>query len=150
MDGVDGVIIVLVLIGWVVSSFAKAAKKKQQLEARREAQRTGSAQDTQEQEHPVFKDAPAHVPIHWEGSVEPLYDAPEPYPAFVEFVSQEDREYLIRPAEPTPYREALHTDGRAAAAVTVPGLNLEIDGDMLVRGVVFAEILNRRRIRRVS
>ena len=54
------------------------------------------------------------------------------------------------PPRPSPERPYPESDSSGAAHTAVPGLCLTFDGDEVLKGVVYSEILRRRPLRRYS
>lgn len=147
-------LIIIVLIGWVLSNLSRATKKtRQQQAAGRDAPRTPEASRPAPEQRPMRPrdvDLPGQttMPIHWEGTAaETPRTIPEPDAALRMFYNESpltDYDAGAGRSDNAPSKKQRDD----SAPVTIPGLNLAIDGDALVKGVIFSEILNRRPVRR--
>lgn len=152
----DALLFILV-IGWAVSAIARSSKKRNRQAADQTTETAASPDGTQAGRparrnrpmRPADVDLPGQttMPIHWDGDGPTLeqYQEPthEPRP-----VSQEMRD--LAEAWRMPERKPEPAPTQVEPAVpTIPGLDLELTGDALVKGVIFSEILGRRPHRRI-
>lgn len=145
-------LVILVIIGWAVSALSKAAKR--QNAGRRPGQpgpegpehpsQEGAREESRRPIRPVEVDLPGQttMPIHWEGTVDQAW--PQTL-AEGEGTLHRDPPLLkprvVANAVENPAKVERLSDARPA---TIPGLDLAFDGDSLVKGVIYAEILSRR------
>lgn len=145
-------IILIALIGWGIASLSKNARKRQEAEQKGQLdpQMRGasvSRMHTEEERpmRPADVDLPGQstAPIHWDGIDQ---TSPQVHTSNWQPIPEGDPSLLLRPSEQGTLAEKQRNEQKAAKAntVTIPGLNLSIDGDTLVKGVIFSEILNRK------
>ena len=139
-------LVLIVLVVWAFSALSRSAKKTQQA-AKRRQDRPLQADDAPPARplRPRDVDLPGQqttMPTRWES----LEDAPLPEPAAYETYTPLFADVPERPHERATREEAKRKETKDAAPkpVAIPGLDLKIDGDALVKGVIFSEILNRR------
>lgn len=153
-------LILFVLVAWVVSALGKAVKHRAQRTDSPEgpfaAQDDGTPQRRQPI-RPVDVDPPGRqttMPIHWEGTestpaVEPepyMPNRPRPLAAWEEDPFSEAGQASARMDKHDAQQAARSEEGHASI---IPGLDIKLDGDMLVKGVIFSEILTRKSARRL-
>lgn len=139
-------LVLIALVVWAFSALSRSAKKTQQA-AKRRQDRPLQADEAPPARplRPRDVDLPGQqttMPTRWES----LEDMPLPEPAEYEtyaplYAGPEERPHERATREETKRREAKDATPKP---VTIPGLDLRIDGDALVKGVIFSEILTRR------
>ena len=143
-------VLIMLLVG-LASAFSRAVKGKQ---AKRAADEVGydGLSDRPSQERPMRPadvDLPGQttMPIHWEGLDETPRTIPSPEPSLAVYYGEGPG--TLRPSEIARADEDARWRERSeAVSVTIPGLDLDLNGDSLVKGVIFSEILNRKPVRR--
>lgn len=151
MDGLSGIIILL----FVAISVLTQAQKVKAKDAKRKSAKDRAPQPTVEPSpsrpaDAAFPPREAAMPTRRE-SEEGVSDwlserELRTYMQAEETMAQALRPQADRIVQPRDYHpEAAPQD---AAPVVIPGLNLKIDADALVKGVIFSEILTRRPQRR--
>lgn len=135
----DGALIVLVIVGWFISTLAKNAQRQNQ--SRRPSREPGvpARQEARKEvwrpARPTVADPPewTDMPIQWGGTTDQAAFATD---------AESDGSPHQNPTD------SMSGDGTGsepgARAATIPGLGLVFNGDALVKGVVYAEILGRR------
>lgn len=150
-------LVLLALVAWGISVLSKAARAtRQRADGWERADRMqGGAADAprpslpkparpvdtdlpRQTAMPIHRDEPAEGESGVEGWTDPRRTTTSLY--------YDRMENTIQPSERVRAEEAQHRKAeREAQAVNVPGLDLRMDADSLVKGVIFSEILGRRR-----
>lgn len=153
----DALLFILV-IGWVISGIARSSKKRNKQAADQIPESAASSDSMQTAQRPARRNRPmrpadvdlpgqATMPIHWDGEGRPLEHDPEP--RYEPRAARDEMRDLVE-AWQLPERKPEQVPRPENPAVpTVPGLDLEWNGDALVKGVIFSEILARRPNRRI-
>lgn len=159
----DGLIALVVVVLAVAQLFGRARKKSASQPGRpaQPGQRPSPAAQPEKPQStayaPVNTDSGRHSPppIHWEGtrgedsSIPALTELP--LDASYSYESTDGYDAQMHDPGSLARRKGGRSSDEAHSAPTassIPGLDLRLDGDTMVKGVIFAEILNRGNRRR--
>lgn len=152
-------IIIIALIGWVLSKVAQSNKATRK--ARGDYARGRAAPTTEElvsmmRQNATSRGADADIPegesalpvrSSYEGTTYPPQraDALQRHASIADYQPLQSNMSVLT----SNYTEETHPQqAHQVPVVEIPGLNLKIDGDALVQGVIFSEILTRKPGRR--
>lgn len=159
---------ILIIISVISSIFSSVQKKRRVMQQKQIKAQEQRAQEDRPEPQPQRPSNARPVRIDMQPSLAPSWiypsldedelnmNAPEGDDPCHDEMFPEGRNTVLQPSERTEMtsqmssrmQPRMQTYQMAAEAPTIPGLNIQMDADMLVKGVIFSEILTRRRRRR--